>query len=220
MKTSISRRAIVAGIAAMPIAGPPAVAESDPIFAALEKHSECRRLLDAAYHRSALAADALEAATSSLGVVTYQGVEVKSREHLEALRGSRAGLLDDELEESIARLRGENAKLRARAAAIGLDLEYQTARAAIEKREEALRAVQAKCCVREAERATDEPFMAAIEAEAEIIASRPTTKAGALALLAFIADRLKSDDLVDDTRELVPDAIRNAAALLEIGAAV
>lgn len=65
-----------------------------------------------------------------------------------------------------------------------------------------------------AEKAEDEPFEALCAAEFAVLKAEPTTREGALRLLAYVADRLESDALGDRELQLAPDAIRAAVDLL------
>jgi hypothetical protein len=90
---------------------------------------------------------------------------------------------------------------RARAA---LDAAYARTRAALDMGDDA--ALEA------AEVAEDAPLDALNEAETAIVAANPTTRAGAAAQLRFIADHF--EELIDDSRERAPDALRAVADLL------
>ena len=211
--TKTSRRAIVAGLAATPLAGLPALAPAapgaDPALAALAEHDRARSALDAAYSRTRSASAKLDAAREALGLVIYKGEEVHSLRQLEALcRAEPKDMSDEDLERAIADLRRNNAAIRA--AASRPDREYEAARAALIEREPALEPAIVE--MQEVEEAEDAPLDALNEAETAIVAAKPTTRAGAAAQLRFIADHF--EELIDDSRELAPDALRAVADLL------
>ncbi len=134
-----SRRAMLAGLAAAPVAGLPAiagvVAESDPVFAAIAEHRHCKALADEAL----------------------------------ALRNR---IIDE---------------------------------------------VSGKSGIDEAEDAFSEKNKAYFDAEMGVLATHPTTAAGALALLAFLAAHLEGPHC--DPGEHYPQpmlgAVRNALAVLQ-----
>jgi hypothetical protein len=141
MTRTTPRRAIIAGLAATPVAGLPAIAEplpgADPVLSALAEHRRASAKMAAALARS-------EAAFAMVD-------------------------------------RDEVWKV-----------------------------------VREAEEAEEAPFRALLAAENAALVAQPTTVAGALALLAHVADRLASDDLTDREAELAPEAILAAVAVLKL----
>ncbi|WP_159727556.1 hypothetical protein [Methylosinus sp. Ce-a6] len=212
--TTTTRRAILAGLAAAPVAGLPALAQAlpgaDPVLVALGDHGRARAVLDAAYARTSALSDKVEAAQEALGHITYKGEEVLNLRQLERLRSMEPrGFSDEDLERTIADLRRNNAAKRA--ALAEPDHEYEAARAALVERGQPLEAALRE--EREAE-AADEKWLDAVNAaEVAIMTAEPTTQAGAAALLRFIADCF--EELIDDARELAPDAIRAAVAVLE-----
>ncbi|MBG0796205.1 hypothetical protein IYX23_00560 [Methylocystis sp. L43] len=125
-----SRRAMLAGLAAAPVAGLPAiagvVADDDPLLEALAEYERLH-----AIERTAWEAVADAAPTSNrLPEVVFNGNRVFSILHLETMRESSMGMTDEEIDDTIARLRKGNATMRAEAA--GLEPEYQNARAVLE----------------------------------------------------------------------------------------
>ena len=113
-----SRRAMLAGLAAAPVAGLPAiagvVADDDPLLEALAEYERLH-----AIERTAWEAVADAAPTSNrLPEVVFNGNRVFSILHLETMRESSMGMTDEEIDDTIARLRKGNATMRAEAAGL------------------------------------------------------------------------------------------------------
>lgn len=183
-----SRRAMLAGLAAAPVAGLPVIAgvvsDADPIFAAF-----------AEYERAKAASEVISTATDELRGDTCAAIEAAgldpritvSRRWLE--RGRELNFYSDE--DCAAGL----ANLEASPSEIQKLL---------------LRRDEAEDVDRDASREAG-------DAERAIYETAPSTRAGALRLLRHIADFLDEDDVVNDlyVGDVVGDAIRNAVAVLE-----
>ena len=211
-----SRRAMLATIAAVPVAGLPAiagaVADNDPAFAALAEIERAKAAEDLAWKACSDLCDPMQAARVEFPDVFFNGERVFNIPHLEALRERSMGMTDEELDDTIARLRKGNAALRAEAA--HLEPEYQSARAVLEAREPyAQNADESDALEAAAERARD----ATSEAEVTLLETTPTTPAGAAKLLRFIAEFLDEDDVVNDlwVGDMIGDAIRSAVDVFE-----
>lgn len=183
-----TRRAVLAGLAAAPVAALPAIAGAvsgeDPILAAFAEFERAK----AADGRAWKAYNDLEEVTATAfeaaGVTPTQ---ILTRRKLEIDR--ELGLLSDaQYEEALTTLDGPESEYQARWRAV--EESDETARGAAEKRG---------------------------AAEQELLATAPTTRAGALRLLRHLADFLDQDDVVNDlyVDDLVGDAIRNAIAVFE-----
>lgn len=183
-----SRRAMLAGLAAAPVAGLPALAgvavEDDPIFAAFAEY-ESAKTADEVISKTAdelrgKTYDAIRAAGLDLrGILTRRRLE----------DWHEMGLCSDEdYEAGLAELEGAQS-------------EYQKMLMRVEESDDADR--EAGQVVGDAERALCE--------------TAPTTRMGALRLLRHLADFLDEDDVVNDlyVGDVVGDAIRNAVAILE-----
>ncbi len=219
--TPISRRALtltlamapLAGVAA-PVAGLPAiasvVAEDDPLLEALAEYERLHAIEQAAWEAVADAAPM----SNRLPEVVFNGNRVFSILHLETMRERSMGMTDEELDDTIARLRKGNATMRAEAA--GLEPEYRNARAILEVHEvnaqnaETGEVLDAESTAQKAQDSTN-------EAQRAVFESTPTTRTGALRLLRHLADFLDQDDVVNDNLvgDVVGDAIRNAIKVLE-----
>jgi hypothetical protein len=210
-----SRRAMLAGLAAAPVAGLPAiagvvVAEHDPLLGALAEYERLHAIEQAAWKAAADASPTI----NRLPEVVFNGERVFSILQLETMRERSMGMTDEELDDTIARLRKGNAMMRNEAP--GLEPEYRNARAVLEAHE--INAENAeKVEALEAESAAQKAQDDANEAQREVFEATPTTGAGALRLLRHLADFLDEDDVVNDiwVGDLLGEAIRNAAAVLE-----
>ena len=209
-----SRRAMLAGLAAAPVAGLPAiagvVADDDPLLEALAEYERLH-----AIERTAWEAVADAAPTSNrLPEVVFNGNRVFSILHLETMRESSMGMTDEEIDDTIARLRKGNATMRAEAA--GLEPEYQNARAVLEAHNAYAQNAETSE-VLDAESAAQKAQDNANEAQRVVFESTPTTLAGALRLLRHLADFLDEDDVVNDmlVGDMIGDSVRNAVAVLE-----
>ncbi len=183
-----SRRAMLAGLAAAPVAGLPAiagvVAEADPIFAAFTE-----------YERAKVAKDLIMEAADDLRGDTAAAIKAAGLDPREILTARRLetwremGLCSDEdYEAGLAELEGPPS-------------EYQKMWMRLE----------------EAEDADMEASQVAGATERAFYETAPTTHAGALRLLRHLADFLDEDDVVNDLYlgDVVGDAIRNAIAVLD-----
>jgi len=203
-----SRRRIMAGLAAAPVAGAPAIAGAvigdDPVFAALAERDHAHAIWEAAIPKT-------DAASEAIGAVIYNGEEVYTLPHLNHLAGlPHYPMTGAELEEAVAQLRRGWAMQQEELASTSP--EYQAARAALEARQAALAVAPESS----AEEASDDAFDVFGDAERAVFEAAPTTQAGAVALLRFTAEFLEELG-INDTKveDVLPDAIRNAAAVLE-----
>lgn len=183
-----TRRAFVAGLAAAPVAGLPAVASAvsgeDPILAAFAEF-ERAKASDAAAWKAYNEFE--EVTTSALEAAGVEPTQIFTQRRLETHR--ELGLLSDaEYAEALTGLDGPES-------------EHQAMWRAVEEAEESARAAGE----------------ARGEAERAFVTTTPTTRAGALRLIRFIADFLDEDDVVNDTwiGDVVGSAIRNAIAVFE-----
>lgn len=209
----LNRRTIVAGLAAAPIAGLPAIAGAvgaDPLLEVLAEYERLHAIEQAAWE----AAAAAEPVGKMLSDVVFNGKSIFSIANLEIMRECSMGMTDEQLDEAIARIRTGNARMRAEA--IDLEPEYQKARAELEARGGFAQEASPSEAL-DAESAAQEALDNAKEAQMAVFEAVPTTRAGAARLLKFIADFLDEDDVINDTRAegKVGDAIRNAVAVLE-----
>jgi hypothetical protein len=209
MKTHISRRALAAGLALAPVAGLPALAgvvsADDPVFAALAEHG-----------RALAAYEAIQEAPSEpTPFVTYKGEKAYSLPHLNGLAGRpHYSMTAAELEETIARLRRGWAEQQKDAARP--DPEFEAARAALGARLSAVDLAKEEGGEDDDEAESNEPFEVLGYAERAVYEAKPTSRAGAIALLRFAADFLQENG-VNDTQleDVFPDAIRRAADFFE-----
>lgn len=184
-----TRRAVVAGLAAAPVASLPAVAcaspaPADPIFDAFAEFERAKATDAAAWK----AYNDLEESTwSALEAAGIKPTQLLTHRRLESHRA--AGLLSDtEYADALTALDGP-------------ETEHQALWRAVEELEESSRdAAEARG-----------------EAEREFVTTAPTTRAGALRLLRHLAEFLDGDDVVNDRflDDVCGDAIRNALAVFE-----
>lgn len=216
MRDTPSRRAMLAGLAAAPVAGLPVVASAfaaDPMLDALREYERLYTIEQTAWEASSEADAIASAGEEVLDDVVFNGQQAYNLTHLEILREHSMGLTDEELEETIVRLRAGNAKKRAEGA--NLEPEYQRARANLEARE-AIPLARDASVVIDAERRASDAQNETNEARRAIFKTEPTTVIGAASLLRFIADFVEEDDVVNAaSAEGLGDAIRNAADVLE-----
>ncbi|MGJ0505236.1 MAG: hypothetical protein ACR65X_16130 [Methylocystis sp.] len=185
--TNTTRRAVMAVLAAAPVAGLPAiagaVAGNDPIFAAFAEHERAKATKEAI----AKAADDLRGNTSdAISAAGLDPLDIVTRRRLESWREVRI-CSDEDYEAWLAELEGPPS-------------EYQKMVMRVEESDDA--DTEASRDVGEAERALCE--------------TAPTTRAGALRLLRHLAEFL-DDDVINDIYlgDVVGDAIRNAVPVLE-----
>ena len=205
---------MLAGLAAAPVAGLPAiagvVADDDPLLEALAEYERLHAIEQAAWEAAADAAPT----RARFPDVIFNGERVFSILHLETMRERSMGMTDEEIDDTIARLRKGNATMRAEAA--GLEPEYRNARAVFEAHGAYAQNAETSE-VLDAESAASKAQDNANEARRAVFESAPTTLAGALRLLRHLADFLDEDDVVNDTLvgDMIGDSVRNAVAVLE-----
>jgi hypothetical protein len=215
-----SRRSMLAGLAVSPVAGLPAVASafaSDPALDALREYDRLHTIEQAAWDASSEANAIACTGKEVLNDVVFNGERMYSLTHLEVSRERSMGLTDDELEDTILRLRRGNTRKRAEGAS--LEREYQKARAILEAREAIPLARDSSAVVEAEERASDAQGETN-EAQIAVFETEPTTPAGAIALLRFIGDFVDKPDVINDTTAngILGDVIRRAVDILERGA--
>jgi hypothetical protein len=186
-KTETTRRAVMAGLAAAPVAGMPAiagvVATDDPIFAAFAELERAKATKEAI----AKATDDLRGNTSAaIRAAGLDPLDIITRRRLESWREMRL-CSDEDYKAWLAELEGPPS-------------EYQKMVMRVE----------------ESDDADTEASQDAGEAERTLCETAPTTRAGALRLLHHLAEFL-DDDVINDIYlgDVVGDAIRNAVAVLE-----
>lgn len=183
-----TRRAVVAGLAAAPVAGLPAIAGTvsgeDPILAAFAEFERAKAADAAAWKAYNDLEEVTASAFEAAGVTPTQ---ILTRRKLEIDR-ELGVVVDAQYEEALIALDGPES-------------EHQKMWHAVEDSDDSARAAA------EARGA----------AEQELLSTEPTTRAGALRLLRHIAEFLDQEDVVNDlyVDDLVGDAIRNAIAVFE-----
>jgi hypothetical protein len=182
-------RAVVAGLAVVPVAELPAIAGSspapaDPIFDAFAEFERMKASELAAWKAYN---DLEESTASALKAAGIEPTQIFTRRRLKTHH--ELGLLSDaEYAEALTGLDGP-------------ETEHQAMWRAVEESDEfALSAAEARG-----------------DAEREFVTTAPTTRAGALRLLHHLAEFLDGDDVVNDRflDDVVGDAIRNAIAVFE-----
>lgn len=212
-----SRRSMLAGLAVSPVAGLPAVASafaSDPALDALREYDRLHTIEQAAWQASSDAYAIVSAGRKRLDDVYFNGARVFNLTDLEVSRERSMGMTDEELEETIMRLRNGNAIKRAEGA--NLEPEYKRARDILEAGEAMPLARDSSAVVEADERASDAQDETH-EARIAIFKTEATSPAGATSLLRFIADFVDEPDVINDIpeRKLVGDTIRRAVTVLE-----
>ncbi|PWB90678.1 hypothetical protein C5688_09135 [Methylocystis sp. MitZ-2018] len=187
-KIHTTRRAVVACLAAAPVAGLPAAAgailSDDPIFSAFAVYERAKAADDLAWKAYNDLEEVTASAFEAAGVTPTQ---ILTRRKLESHR--ELGLLSDaQYDEALTTLDGPESEYQARWRAV--EESDESARAAAEERG---------------------------AAEQELLATAPRTRAGALRLLRHLAEFLDQDDVVNDfyVDDLVGAAIRNAITVFE-----
>lgn len=197
--SSANRREMLVGLAAAPIVAVPVIAGAtgvhDPVFVAVGEHERRKAAATAAKEALIAATDRLDAALDGIGWPTFRGEEVRTFERLNYLLGEKPVVSEDKIEEYITKIREGHAKLRKEAES--LDEEYVAGRAALEERIGAYVQAGKDTGYTDAEEAHEAAVAGEVEAEMAVMAAEPTTPAGALALLRFIARQL--DGIADET---------------------
>jgi hypothetical protein len=183
-----TRRAVMAGLAAAPMAGLPVVSAAaisdDPILAAFAEFERAKAADDLAWKASE---DLREVTVGALDAAGVKPTKILTRRRLEIHR--EGGLLSDsEYAEALTALDGPES-------------EHQKMWHAVEELDDSARAAAE----------------ARGEAERELLTTAPTTHAGALQLLRHLAEFLSDNDVVNDlyVDDVVGDAIRNTIAVFE-----
>ena len=187
-RSTPNRRAVMAGLAAAPVVGFPAIAgavtDADPIVAAF-----------ANFERAKTAEALASEASDDLREVTERALYAAGINPTQILTRRR---LEEQFELGFCSAADYKAGL---AALEGPEDEHQAMLRAVEELDEPAKAA----------------WEAQSDAERELFTTAPTTRAGAFQLLRHLADFLDEDDVVNDNvvGDAVGDAIRNAAAVLE-----
>jgi hypothetical protein len=187
---------------------------ADPALDALKEYERLHTLEQAAWNAASDASDIACAGAKVLDDVYFNGERVFNLNCLESLRECSMGMTDEELEDTIQRLRKGTAIKRAQSASLGQ--EYQRARAILKARE-ATPLARDSSAVREAEERASDAQEETNEARRAIFETEPTTPLGAASLLRFIADFVDEDDVIADISAsgILGDAIRAAVSILE-----
>jgi hypothetical protein len=210
MKTQpISRRALAAGLALAPVAGLPAfagaVSVDDPVFAALEKLKELKLAAVEPSDAHTVAEEVYLAARKGIFV---DGKELRTHGQIDSHFSS--GFTDEELERFIAQLR-----------------ENQPSPADRVARQEAARAAHEELTRYEAEGGDSERQFREVEArmnaaenafwdaEYGVMGADPTTAAGAVSLLRFVADWIDENLGGDYQHDCCTAGIRAAVDFFE-----
>jgi hypothetical protein len=212
---------MLAALATAPIAGVPALAghaskSNDPVFqamAALEPLKIHAEELDAAYE---IAEAAFFRAREENGVgITLDGKEMRTHKQIDA---HFTPLCD---EEEFSKILGRIEILRPRrlssAERAERDIARQAAHDELARKEAAIVEVKQRIGYRTIEAQKDAAEDAVWDAEFEVMAAKPATTAGAVALLRFVTESMEvffTDDDDDDDKYYVA-AIRNAADFFE-----
>ena len=192
-----SRRAMLAGLAAAPVAGLPAiaggVATDDPIFAAIAEHRFCKARAEAALASLNGKFEELEAAKDRIAVIRFTGEKFQSTAALVHFVNVKRALSGDEI------------------------TEFFEAREALQLHEAAFERVREESGYAKAEDAFSEMNAAYCKSETAALAAQPTTAAGALALLALLAEHLEGPhcDPGENYPHPVLGAVRNALSVLQ-----
>lgn len=189
MNRETTRRYVVAGLAAAPVAALPTFAGANPapadtIFEAVAEF-ERAKAADAAAWKAYN--DLEEVTASALNAADINPTQIFTHRSLETRR--ELGLLSDaEYAEALTALDDP-------------ETEHQAMWRAVEELDESAQAAAE----------------ARGEAEREFVTTAPTTRAGALRLLHHLAEFLSGDDVVNDRflDDVVGDAIRNVIAVFE-----
>ncbi len=190
--SSANRREMLVGLAAAPIATIPAIVGGkglhDPVFVAIREHESKKAAATAAKEALTAAMDRFDAALDAIGWPTFRGEKIHNLERLDYLLGQKPVVSEERIEELIAQIREGHAKLQADAN--NPDPEYVAARAALEDRVGVYVQVATESGFAEADEAHEAAVAGEVEAEEAVLATEPTTPAGALELLRFIANQL------------------------------
>lgn len=220
MTNTPSRRAMLAGLAVSPVAGLPAVAgafASDPALDALREYERIHALEEAAWEASSEVNAIACAGQEVFDDVYFNGARVFNLTDLEVSRERSIGTTDEELEETILRLRNGNAIKRAENG--NLEPEYERARAILEARA-AIPLARDAVAVIDAEELASEACDRTHQAQGALFKAEPTTPGGAIAQLRFIAKFVDEPGVINDTSAegIIGDTIRRAVAVLEMEA--
>ncbi len=216
MKTQlISRRALAAGLALAPVAGLPAIAgainSSDPVLAALaaldQTEARARQIWNA--HDDAEEAF-YDSAPPSLPLVV-DGIPCDDHDAIDA-HFDYPGMPEENIENTIALLES----YRKRPLTDEQQAEREDARRKAHEELDAIIAARAKAKAETGLADLEGPFQRSLdahcEAERKILGTKPTSQAGAVALLCYAAQYLRDNS---DRGGIATDAIRAAADFFE-----
>ncbi len=168
-------------------------AGDDPVFAAIAEQRRCKALSDEALAVCNRINDELHAARDAIAVIHFDGEQYYTLSHLDGELGRRGRLSGDEI------------------------TAFFNARRALVEHEAAFRKAFDESGIAEAEDAFGDKNTAYFDAEMAVLSTPPTTAAGSLALLAFIAEHLEGPH--SDPGEYYPEpllgAMRNVLAVLK-----
>jgi hypothetical protein len=223
MKTNISRRALAAGLALAPVAGLPALAGAvsvdDPIISALAE-------LDQAKVRSAYFEELCGQASEAYGELRQQshyaivdGMKFCLHEDIDA-HFDDPGIPIENVRNTIKLLLSYRKRPLTPEQQAEREAEREAARRRAHEELDAIQRQQAEARTAsgyaEVDDAYNEAYREERDAERAIMIAEPTSQAGAIAALRFIADQL--DDIgINDTNfeDVLTDAIRAAADFFE-----
>jgi hypothetical protein len=212
---NISRRALAAGLALAPVAGLPALAgvvsTHDPVFVALaaleQTEAQARQIWDA--HDAAEEAF-YDSAPPRLPLVV-DGISCDDHDAINA-HFDDPGMSEENIDNTIALL--ESYRKRPLTAELKAEREY--ARRKAHEELDAIITARAKAKAETGWADFEEPYKKSLdahcEAERKVLATKPTSQAGAVALLRYVAQYIRD---YDADHGLVTDAIRAAADLFE-----
>jgi hypothetical protein len=216
MKTQpISRRALAAGLALAPVAGLPALAgainSSDPVFVALaaleQTEARARQIWDA--HDAA--EEAFYGSAPPRLPLVVDGIPCNDHDAINA-HFDDPGMPEENIDNAIALLES----YRKRPLAPEQQAEREDARRKAHEELDAIIATRAKAKAETGWADLEEPYQRSLdahcEAERKILATMPTTQAGAVALLRFASQYLRDNS---DRGGIATDAIRRAADFFE-----
>jgi|HubBroStandDraft_6_1064221.scaffolds.fasta_scaffold496329_2 hypothetical protein len=213
---AIDRRSVVCGLGTAAVAGVPTLASAaqtndDPVLqamASLERLKIHTKEPDAAH---SVAEDAMLAARKE-NVVTLDGEEMRTHDEIDD-HFKPAFEDEEQFNRFVERLRPRQLSATERAER---DLARQAAHDALTRREAAIAEFEQRTGYREIEARKEAVYDAVWDAEYEVMEAKPTTTAGAVALLRFVADLIETLHLPDDDEhEHYVRAICNAADFFE-----
>ncbi len=214
-----SRRAMLAGLAVAPVAGLPTiagvVAEPDPVFAAIAELEGVRVRAKAIGKAHSTIEDAYIAAAPPSAHIVLNGGKYFDHEQIDA-HFDDGGMPDENIRAGIKTL----LSFRRRPLTAEQQATRETARRAAHADLDRILMAQADAKLRTGFDEAEANWNAAVDAEGDaecaLFETEPRTPAGALALLRLAAAHVDEYGVRDNwAGDLIGDAIRNAAAVLE-----